>query len=570
MIVGIDLGTTNSLVAWLSPDGPQVIPNALGDFLTPSAVAIDHDGKVLVGKAAKELQIVEPDRCATIFKRLMGTDRLTKIADREFRAEELSSLVLRSLKADAEAYLKQPVDEVVITVPAYFSELQRKATVHAGEIAGLRVRRIINEPTAAAVAYGLHELKQERVALVFDLGGGTFDVSILDQFDSTLEIRSSAGEVFLGGEDFTRSMASHILTSRQMMFEQTEARHPRMLSRLLHECELAKRKLSNSDIATVRFPNTDGAVNESCESIPVSADQMRQWTENLLSQTRPPLQRALSDAGLTRYQIDEVILVGGATRMPQIKSLLTQTFEKEPRCTLDPDLVVAMGAAIQGGLVHLNKAVTDMVVTDVAPFTLGLEVAKHIAGHPTGGYFCPVISRNTTIPVSRVEQFSTMSANQSTITVRLYQGESRKAADNLFLGEFDLKGIPPGPAGQQVEIRFTYDLNGILEVEAKATANGKKATFVVTRHAQNMSETQIKEAVLRMQELKSDPREDHANRHLLKKADRLYRELPADLRLYLESLLTGFEEALQLQDLSAIEANRTSLEQFMSRFDDEQ
>lgn len=570
MIVGIDLGTTNSLVAWLSPDGPQVIPNALGEFLTPSAVAIDHDGKVLVGKAAKELQIVEPDRCATIFKRLMGTDRLTKIADREFRAEELSSLVLRSLKADAEAYLKQPIDEVVITVPAYFSELQRKATVHAGEIAGLRVRRIINEPTAAAVAYGLHELKQERVALVFDLGGGTFDVSILDQFESTLEIRSSAGEVFLGGEDFTRSMASHILTSRQMMFEKTEARHPRMLSRLLHECELAKRKLSNSDIATVRFPNTDGAVDESCESISVSADQMRQWTENLLSQTRLPLQRALSDAGLTRYQIDEVILVGGATRMPQIKSLLTQTFEKEPRCTLDPDLVVAMGAAIQGGLVNLNKAVTDMVVTDVAPFTLGLEVAKHIAGHPTGGYFCPVISRNTTIPVSRVEQFSTMSANQSTITVRLYQGESRKAADNLFLGEFDLKGIPPGPAGQQVEIRFTYDLNGILEVEAKATANGKKATFVVTRHAQNMSETQIKEAVRRMQELKSDPREDHANRHLLKKADRLYRELPADLRRYLESLLTGFEEALQLQDLSAIEANRTSLEQFMSRFDDEQ
>ena len=569
MIVGIDLGTTNSLVAWLSPEGPQLIPNALGEFLTPSAVGIDNDGKLLVGRAAKELQVVAPDRCATVFKRLMGTDRKVTIADREFRAEELSSMVLKSLKEDAAEFLKQPIEEAVITVPAYFSELQRQATIHAGELAGFRVRRIINEPTAAAIAYGLHELKQERVALVFDLGGGTFDVSILDQFESTLEIRSSAGEIFLGGEDFTRSLANQILISRQMNFEHAELRHPLMLSRLLHECEMAKRKLSTSDTTTVRFPTIEGEINEACEQVSVSAGQLNEWTSSLMAKTRLPLQRALADAGLTRHQIDEIIIVGGATRMPQILTLLREMFGKEPRATLDPDLVVAMGAAIQGGLVHLNKAVTDMVVTDVAPFTLGVEIARDIAGSVKGGYFFPVISRNTTIPVSRVEQFSTIDANQTSVTVRLYQGEGRRTEDNLFLGEFALKGIPRGPAGQQVDIRFTYDLNGILEVEAVASASGTKATHVVTRHAKNMSDRQLREALQNLQSLKTDPRENQANRHLLKKADRLYRELPLELKKHLERLIHGFEEALQLQDASVIELNKTALEEFLNQFDEQ-
>lgn len=569
MIVGIDLGTTNSLIAWLSPEGPRLIPNALGEFLTPSAVGIDNDGDLVVGRAAKELQVVAPDRCATVFKRLMGTDRKVTIADREFRAEELSSLVLKSLKEDAAEFLQQPIEEAVITVPAYFSELQRQATIHAGELAGFRVRRIINEPTAAAIAYGLHELKQERVALVFDLGGGTFDVSILDQFESTLEIRSSAGEIFLGGEDFTRSLASQILISRQMNFEHAELRHPRMLSRLLHECEMAKRKLSTCDTTTVRFPTKEGDINESCDQISVSSSQLEEWTSSLMGKTRLPLQRALADAGLTRHQIDEIIIVGGATRMPQIQSLLRETFGKEPRATLDPDLVVAMGAAIQGGLVHLNKAVTDMVVTDVAPFTLGVEIAKDIAGSVNAGYFFPVISRNTTIPVSRVEQFSTITANQTSVKVRLYQGEGRRTEDNLFLGEFELKGIPRGPAGQQVDIRFTYDLNGILEVEAVAAASGTKSTHVVTRHAKNMSDMQLKEALRNLQSLKSDPRENQANRHLLKKADRLFRELPLELKKPLEMLIHGFEEALQMQDPAVIELNRTALEEFLNQFDEQ-
>lgn len=567
MIVGIDLGTTNSLVAWLSPDGPQLIPNSLNELLTPSAVGIDHDGKLLIGKPAKELQVVAPDRCATVFKRMMGTDRTVSVAEKMFRAEELSSLVLKSLKADAEKFLAQEVDEAVITVPAYFSDLQRKATIHAGQLAGFNVRRIINEPTAAAIAYGLHELKQERIALVFDLGGGTFDVSILDQFESTLEIRSSAGEIFLGGEDFTRNLASQLLVSKGLNFEHAETRTPKLISRLLHECESAKRRLSTGSDTVVRFPDNDGRISETSESIPVSAESFRSWTASLLAKTRLPLQRAMSDAGLTRQQINDVILVGGATRMPQISEMLTEVFGRVPRCTLDPDHVVALGAAIQGGLVQLDKAVTDMVVTDVCPFTLGVEISKDIAGTSRAGYFSPLISRNSTIPISRMEEFFTAHANQTSVSVRVFQGESRRVEENLFLAEFELKGIPRGPAGQRITIRFTYDLNGILEVEAGAAESNARASCVITRHAQNLTDAQLKEAVAKLQELKADPREDQSNRHLIKRAERIYQELSGDPRLLLETLLGGFEEALAMQDPSAIEMNRSALEKFLDHFD---
>ncbi len=567
MIVGIDLGTTNSLVAWLSPNGPQLIPNSLNELLTPSAVGIDRDGKLLIGKPAKELQVVAPERCATVFKRMMGTDRTVSVADKSFRAEELSSLVLKALKADAEKFLGQVVEEAVITVPAYFSDLQRKATIHAGQLAGFNVRRIINEPTAAAIAYGLHELKQERIALVFDLGGGTFDVSILDQFESTLEIRSSAGEIFLGGEDFTRNLANQLLVARGLNFEHAETRTPKLISRLLHECEAAKRRLSSGTDTVVRFPDNEGQITEKSDSIPVTADSFRIWTASLLAKTRLPLQRAMSDAGLTRQQINDVILVGGATRMPQITEMLTEVFGRAPRCTLDPDHVVALGAAIQGGLVHLDKAVTDMVVTDVCPFTLGVEISKDIAGTSRGGYFSPLISRNSTIPISRMEDFFTVQPNQTSVNVRVFQGESRRVEENLFLAEFELKGIPRGPAGQRITIRFTYDLNGILEVEAGAADSKTKASCVITRHAQNLTDAQLKLALAKLQELKADPREDQVNRHLIKRAERVYQELSGDPRRLLESLLGGFEDALALQDPSAIESNREVLETFLNHVD---
>lgn len=567
MIVGIDLGTTYSLVAWLSPDGPALIPNALGEFLTPSVVGIDLDDQMLCGKSARELAVTHPDRAAALFKRLMGTDTITQIAEKSYNAEELSSIVLRTLKSDAESFLKNNVTEAVITVPAYFSDDQRKATIRAGEMAGLKVRRIINEPTAAAIAYGLHDKDRERIALIYDLGGGTFDVSIVDQFDGTLEIRASAGEVFLGGEDFTRAMANLILKERGQFYEQMEIRHPLYITRLLRECEIAKRALSSEETATVRIPTETGVVDDTAETVTVTRDSLNQATQALLSRTLGPLRRVLSDSNIERQQIDEVILVGGATRMAQITPFLQEHLQQPVLCSLDPDHVVALGAAVQSGLVTLDRSVDDIVVTDVAPFTLGVEMSRHMAGQVRDGYFAPLINRNTTIPISRVETFSTIQPNQTQVKLKVYQGEARRTADNLLLGEFEVNGIPAGPAGQEIEVRFTYDLNGVLEVEATITATGDTATFVVTRHARDLSEMQLTQAVDKMQALKLHPREDTENRYLLRRADRLYRELANEHRQMLEQLISGFEEALELQDPAAIETHRLSLTSFVEAFD---
>lgn len=567
MIIGIDLGTTNSLVAFLTPEGPKLIPNALGEFLTPSVVGIDLDGKVIVGRTAREFQVTHPDRCAATFKRNMGDDWTIKLADQTLGAVELSSLVLKSLHADAEAFLKQPITEAVITVPAYFNELQRKATMRAGKLAGLDVKRILNEPTAAAIAYGVHETTDDKVVLIYDLGGGTFDVSVLERFEGTLEIRASAGEIFLGGEDFTSTMSARVLEARGMVFERTELEHPLLVSRLRRECELAKRQLSRGEDAVIRVPANDGQIQENSPTVTVKRADFERWTDHILSRTDAPLRRALGDAHLKRQDVDEVILVGGATRMPAVRERVTRMFEKEPRCTLNPDEVVALGAAIQGGLISNDNSLEDLVVTDVAPFTLGVEVCHEIAGEKRDGYFLPIINRNTTIPVSRNKVVCTTNPNQTSVTVKLFQGESRRIEGNLFLGEFDVQGIPRGPAGQEVDIRFTYDLNGVLEVEVTIVETKKKTNFLVTRYAKGLSQAEIAKAVERMQTLKTHPRDEAVNRHLIRWAERVFRELPLDERRVLEQLIAGFEEALELHDSGSTETHREMLQRFLAEFD---
>jgi len=569
MIIGIDLGTTNSLAACLTEHGPTLIPNAHGDFLTPSAVGIDHGGQIIVGSAAKELQVTHPERCTTVFKRLMGTDVSMPLAQRQFRPEELSSLILRSLRIDAEAFLKQPVDEAVVTVPAYFNDQQRKATIRAGELAGLKVRRIINEPTAAAIAYGLHQADVERIALVYDLGGGTFDVSVVDQFEGVLEIKSSAGEIFLGGEDFTRALVGRVLQQRNLPFEQTELRYPCLVSRLMRECEIAKKKLSQAEFAEIRMPERDGTVKEDCDVHTVTAVEFREWTNHLVERTRLPLHRALSDAGLEPRQVHEVILVGGATRMPQVAQMLHAIFGKEARSTLNPDHVVALGVAIQAGLVQRNAGVSEIIVTDISPFSLGIEISNEIAGEYRSGYFFPVINRNTTIPVSRVRTVNTTHADQQMVSVRIYQGEARKVVDNLFLGEFQVTGIPRGPKGQAIDIRFTYDPNGILEVDAIVNETGKKFTHVIKPGAGSLNEAEIKAALEKMQALKFHPRDDEHNRFAMLAADRLYREIPPRLRDQFQSLIQNFESAIEGQDAEMIEIARLTLTAFISDFDSE-
>lgn len=568
-IIGIDLGTTNSVVAIMEPDGPRLIPNALGQMLTPSVVGVDLEGNVVVGQVAMDLMVTHPERCTSQFKRRMGSEWTVTLGDRSFTPEELSGLVLRSVKQDAEADLGRPITRAVITVPAYFNDPQRKSTIHAGQIAGLTVERILNEPTAAALAYGLKDPGGDQVLLVFDLGGGTFDVSVVDVMDGAIEVKASAGEGFLGGEDFTRSIAARLLERRGLAFEHVEISAPRQVSRLLQQCELAKRALTKRDSTEVRVPNREGQLDlDPAASVEiVTRDEFKKWTEHLMARIEVPIRRALGDAHLKRTDIQEVILVGGATRMPRVIERVNDLFGKVPSCTINPDEVVALGAAVQAGLIGREATLDDLVVTDVAPFSLGIHISKAFGSEQRRGYFLPVIDRNTTIPVSRVQTVTTIGSNQTEIKVEIYQGEGRRVEDNLLIGEFTVAGIPRGPAGQPIEVRFTYDLNGVLEVEATVAATQRTYTHVVTRHSRGLTPDAIARAVEAMKILKTRPREEAVNRYLLQRAERIFGEIGADARTTLGEMLDGFEESLEIGDVEAIERHREALAAYLDILD---
>jgi molecular chaperone HscC len=373
----------------------------------------------------------------------------------------------------------------------------------------------------------------------------------------------------LGGEDFTRAMAARILDGRKMNYERAEMEMPLLVSRLIQQCEVAKCRLSTQESATVRVPDRKGNFADDGESVAVSRVQMEAWVVPTLNRIELPIRRVLGDAQLGRDQVHEVILVGGATRMPLVIRRVTELMGKPPQCRLNPDEVVAMGAAVQAGLVGRSESVEDLVVTDVAPFTLGVEISKEFGHEMRTGYFLPVIDRNTTIPASRVQRVGTITPNQTTVRVRIYQGEARRVDDNLCLGEFELTGIPPGPAGQSVDIRFTYDLNGVLEVEAVVVTTGKKVSHVITRHTRNLTPEQIRRAVRDMEKLKVHPREEEENRFLLLRAERLYQELDKFGREQLSDLLDGFESALTSQDPEQVGASRSALQIFLSQHDGE-
>ncbi len=569
MIIGIDLGTTNSVAAFLSPSGPALIPNAMGSYLTPSVVGIDQSDRILVGQAAKDFQVLHPDRCASVFKRHMGSVHEYKLANKPFTPEKLSSLVLMALKQDAEAHLKTEIKDAIITVPAYFNDNQRKATIAAGQMAGLNVRRILNEPTAAALAYGMHEQQDDRILLIVDLGGGTFDISIVEVFEGSIEVRATAGECFLGGEDFTMSIVSNILKQKGLSLEKEELLSPKRISRMTQQAEQVKRKLSKQDSAEMKIPDSKGDLTDNSETVTITAADFKTWTAPILQRIDLPIRRALGDARLKRDDIHDIILVGGATRMPMLVDRVRELFHKEPHSKLDPDLVVGLGASVQAGLFAQDSFVDDLVVSDVCPFTLGIQISKQIGDRDTSGYFMPIINRNTTIPVSRVDRVQTLRGNQTTIEVEVYQGESRMVKDNLKISSFEVNGIPPGPAGQEIDIRFTYDLNGILEVEATIVKTGRKVSHVVTHYAKNLSPVEIRRAVTEMQGLKLSPRDDAVNQAVLRRAERVYRELPTQERRMLDNLLDAFESSMQIQDEIAINECREALQAFLDVLDPE-
>lgn len=546
-LLGIDLGTTNSLIAVWQDGEARLIANALGEVLTPSVVSVDDDGSILVGQAARARLTTHPQRTAAAFKRFMGSDKRYALGEHRFTPEELSALVLGSLKQDAEAYLGCPVSEAVISVPAYFSDEQRKRTVFAAELAGLKVQRLINEPTAAAMAYGLHEQKFERT-LVFDLGGGTFDVTVLEYALPLIEVHASTGDNYLGGEDFTEALLQACLRDWSLKAEDLE---PQALASLHDAIEQLKCE-----------------VGEGSRTFAWSMDgQPREWQLDdqklqaiwapLLARVRTPIEQALRDARLSPRELDSLVLVGGATRMPQVQQLVAKLFGRLPYRHLDPDTIVALGAASQAACKARDAAIDELILTDVCPYTLGVASSR---GEDVTGAFSPIIERNTIIPTSKVQRFYSSHPEQKFVRIAVYQGERPWVRDNILVDSFEIPLQPTGEI-QSLDVRFSYDINGLLEVDVTFLESGQKHSHSIDRSPTGLDAQARQASEERLAKLKIHPRDTLPNRTLLARLERAWMQSLGDERELIGSWLDAFNVVLAGQQAGEISRERQALSQ---------
>ncbi|MCB1117354.1 MAG: Hsp70 family protein [Chlamydiia bacterium] len=540
-MIGIDLGTTHSLVSVWKDEQPTLIQNSDGAFLTPSIVGCDASGQFLIGKNAASCE-----HSIANFKRFMGTEKTFHLGGKSFRPEELSALVIKSLVQDAERFLGCKIEEAVISVPAYFNNTQRNATRLAGQLAGLKVERLINEPTAAALAYGIHDKDKETKFLIFDLGGGTFDVSVVETFSGIIEVRSSAGDNYLGGEDFSNALEMYV---RAQLPDGCDVD-----ARAIHAI---KHDLSSKETVRYDFGGSE---------IQVTRKAFEAQCSPLIERLEGPIAQALSDARIKPSELDSVILVGGATRMPMIQSVIARMLGHFPQSAICPDEAVGMGTAVQAGLKERNVDLKDVVVTDVCPFSLGTSVRKdRISGD---GRFLPIIPRNTVIPVSRETTLVPTQKNQTTMLVDVYQGESFNLEENIEIGTLVVP-IPPGEEGQKgISVRYSYDVNGLLEVFVEVISTGKQKSLLIENRDHRLSQEEIEASLKKLEALKIHPRHKPENQKVLQQLESLFVFHNDEVRDEVAEVLSDFSQALESQNDQVIKESRNQVEEFVKALED--
>ena len=556
-LVGIDLGTTNSAVALWRDGAAELVENPLGDVLTPSVVGVGASGELIIGEIARDRLVSHPDQTVSRFKRWMGSDRETHMGRARLRPEDLSAMVLKSLRADLAAAGVETVDRAVISVPAYFSDPQRKATLSAARLAGLPVERLVNEPTAAALAYGLQN-SEEGKFVVLDLGGGTFDVTVLDKYSGLMEVLASAGDNTLGGEDFTNTLAGMLLDRHDVKADDLDGQ---VRGRLRRYAEALKRGLSTNHSQQYSWDLGGRPVEGR-----IDRESFEEAAHELTARLRAPIERAIRDCAIDPQSIDQVILVGGATRMPLVRRVVSRLFRRLPLATIDPDTVVAKGAATLAAMLARDESLEEVIMTDVCPYTLGTAVLDR-------GYrrqdevMSSIIERNAVVPVSRQARYWTAHDRQNHVTIDVYQGEQLRPRDNVRLGELTVP-VPPGPEGKEaVDVRFTYDSNGILEVEVTVVSTEKSATAYFQDRLGDLSEQELADRFAALSKIKLLPREQFANRSLISRAERLFSEADPDLREVISRALSQFLDAIERQDNRRVDEDRDRFGSFLSELE---